>query len=210
MRYKYILLYSYIGFISAITSFFLGAFLPTFISKFNYPNSDVWDYLFYTPGLVFGIIFSVYFIWLIDKKNSFKRIILWIFFSTIAYIIAYNVSVFAYLLLIGNISQILSLSDFVIYIFSLMLGGSIGSAIVISGYSISWRSLQIKHFVFLIILGGFLSDSWLIYPDYGIFPQVFEKSAWYGSSYSGFLCLFLVWQTGMTTALGVIENKLQT
>lgn len=208
MKYRIILLYTYIGFLSGITSYFLAAFLPTFIFSFNYSYSNILDYLYYAPGFIFASMVTVYSTWIMNKHINPVKIFLWLFLSTLGYIVAIYSVFFMYLFHHGPLYSN-SLDSGMFGLLYFFIGGSIGTAIMLLGYHNTWYVLTKRDFMILMVFGGLLSTSWFMYSDQEIFPQIFRRTNWFGTDHSGFFCLLFIWQTGMAIALGLLENRNQ-
>jgi hypothetical protein len=150
-----------------------------FLSNF-WGNSE--NYGWVVPGLLFGIVIAIWFLFV--RKNIASNL------KIFAFIIISIVAFYAALYLTVSSLSFLSFG-------SLFLGGFVGGLILIVAFHILFFRLNPKQLLTMAFLGGFLGlfGSWII-----ISPQN-NGLSW------PYILLFIVWQSGMAYALGGVMNE---
>lgn len=146
--------------------------------------------IFFIPGLVFGAITALYFLFFRITKHSYSSLLLWVFISTISYFIAVLIAIFTPHIF-NNFLHICS-------------AGTIGALLIISGFHILLFRINRGQFRLLTLLGGVLSLSFYIsfYPDF-IYDLIgYNISTGAGYYDDNFLPLNIIWQAGMAAGFG--------
>ncbi len=177
--YTLILLAAVAGFLSGLLSFYT--------SQTGFSQSGILGYFStYTPGIIFGIVLALFYASLI-KHTLPRTIFLLLFFpfaSSIAYAAAYNSAIFT----------------FESGIFWPFFSGLIGAFVLTAGFWLCIYKISRNYFALLVFLGGILGFTIYLLPEGSIFPsQSFDMSY----SQEGYLCLQVLWQTGMAIAFAL-------
>lgn len=165
---------------------FLGLVSGT-ISGIAYENwGDAWGY---SPGIFFGLFISLYFLAKNYSGKNLLKSLLWVGASFLSFVVAFGITIRAV------VTTPLLLS----YPFSTMtgyfIGGTTGGFLVMLTFSFLIRRLSFSQIIMLGILGGALGAI-CVYMD----PS--------GSNDGDVrMQLFIIWQTVMATALGIILRK---
>ena len=152
-------------------------------------------FMWYGPGLVFGIITSFYFVFF--TKHNYKwllyRIVLWMALSTISYYVAVQVTIRTMDSSLFNSLNLLPHLDFSPPPLSFFVGGSVGASLLLIGFWLLWFSVTFFQFPVIVFLGGLLGVSFYLGP-----------SGWEMLQH---LILFVFWQTGIAFSLGYIIDR---
>lgn len=160
-----------------VLGLFSGIFSFVFVS-----GTGFFPTLYFVPGIMFGffLLLGIY----IFKIPQLKFSTAFVIFSTLGYLIA----VFTTLGLIVTIEA-----------FAFLIGGLIGTFIMLIGFAAFIKRLVVGDFIALTVIGGVLALSWYILPSGTFFP----KDAWDIFRQDSFFSLYVVWQTGMMFLLGL-------
>jgi hypothetical protein len=132
---------------------------------------------FFLPGMIFGIVFGLY-IGFMEKIN-FKKIVLWMFLSWLAYFLAFYTAVILYRF------DSLGLTGFI-------SAGIVGSAILVFSTKLLIKTINTKQIIATIATGGISSVSFILSILAGV-PNI-------GA--------FIVWQVAVGLVLyGAIQSK---
>ena len=112
----------------------------------------IWTWFSFGPGLIFGIIISLYYHHFLKLKSS--KIIPFIVGSTASYCVAYNATVG----ISHDMDNITPLS--------LLVGGAIGTFLLLLTFSYTITRIKLPSFIGLLILGSILSLSYYVSPEY--------------------------------------------
>ncbi len=137
----------------------------------------------YAPGLFFGIVIAGWFLY--AKKNytatSFLKLASFVVVSVIAYHAAVEVTI--------SSTQIIS---------NFFLGGLTGALVLLLGFHFLFFKLNIKQFILILLLGGFLG--FVGYHVSDVFTGSISSSE--APSTISLLTLYIIWQGGMAYAFG--------
>lgn len=188
-----------LGFLSGFASFYLGAWIDSgpLLRRIFF---EYISYIEYVPGLVFGTAISFYFLCYRQPILPRRWLPAWILISTASYYSA----VWTVLHLPGDYGP--SDSAFSIY---LIMGGLVGSFLMLCGFSYFLLRLRMRDFFVLVILGGILGLSWYVV-DY--LPNQLKNLLalpYLDIDFDDFhlLTLYVIWQGIMAFALGWVADK---
>ncbi|MEK7630589.1 MAG: hypothetical protein AAB417_00970 [Patescibacteria group bacterium] len=136
-------------------------------------------YPIYVPGFIFGIVMAMPFL-LYKRRFNARSIILWIIGSGGAYMIAYCSVILLYF------------AEIPLSLIMFFIAGCVGAMFMLTAFSYCLVKIRPIPFLLLTTLGGVLALSFLT--DIHI---LFLKSV-----FSEYGVLYIVWQTGMASAIG--------
>ncbi|MDP1688785.1 MAG: hypothetical protein Q8L47_01485 [bacterium] len=198
MKYKKILLFFGLGIISGVLSIII-----TYLQGgFEHGSRGIIDYLFYVPGLIFGILCLTSYIIFSEKSIrslSIFKSMFWLVASTISYYFSVQITIRAVLYLESYMHTGMGRGlDHPYYPFvALFLGGLFGSASMLLGFTVLSNVFSPIRYVILVFIGGILGWSWN-------FSYLFLFKA---DIDSAIYVLLIIWQTGMMIAIGYVLEK---
>lgn len=173
----------YILFCLGVLSGFLSYHGVNFLNNNNL-LVNLGDAIQYFPGIIFGILIGIYFFFSGRQRNLLKLLI-WIVISSGSYYAAVYST-------ITNFPQLgLDILKNADYRFSFLIGGTVGSLLMLIGYSHFLHTLTFNKYFMLVLLGGFLGGLSILIKDW-----------------NSVINLYTMWQGGMAFALGrLIDQK---
>src|ERR1700722_296311 len=171
---------------------FLGFLLAGLLSGIitSYIFTENFFFLFLGPGVIFGIILSLYH-YIVLKYKKIDKLCIFIIASTISYYVAF--------VLYWRLSN-MQASFGIGAIGSLFISGLVGSILLLVGYRIFIAWLSFRSIFFLTLWGGILSLAlFTLATSYYVILAVVANYQFSDG--------FLIWQTGMAGGLGFIGYK---
>lgn len=170
----------------------LGLISGAISAFFAYVPYDV----FVAQGIIFGIALSVA-AYIVDRKVEVIKKIVFIVISTGTY---YGVTV----LFLFSSSKLreMFVNQKKADELALILAGAVGATILTIVYCFLIKRILLKHFLLFPILGGILALSYYLLPE-----EPSKQYQLFTYPRLPLMSLFLVWQTGIATALGWASRK---
>lgn len=171
---------------------FLGFLLAGMLSGIitSYIFTENLFFLFFGPGVIFGIVISLY-QYIVLKYKQVDKLCVFIIASTISYYVA-----FVLYWRLSNMQASFSIGS----IGSLFISGLVGSVLLLVGYRIFIAWLSFRSIFLLTLWGGILSLAlFTLATSYYVILAVVANYQFSDG--------FLIWQTGMAGGLGFIGYK---
>ena len=157
---------------------------------------------FLLPGTVYGLFLGFYYY---HTKQVVPQRANNIFIFTAISTLAYVMAILGAAVISNNFLDYISLNP-EIYgepIFSFIISGIIGAAILLAGLHYFIKPLTLGQFIRLVLFGGALGLTWFVIPPGTIFPH----SSYMSSPFEGIFGVLIFWQMGMTLAIETITKN---
>lgn len=171
----------------------LLAFGGLFSGFLSFLAAKAGDFMF-SPGIIFGITISLYFLTILER-SKLLRLFIFTLLSGISYHLAFRS--FGWSETISeNISRDADL------ILSLLIAGGVGASILAVSISFLIHRLSLLQYILVIFFGSLLSFSWFVIPEGSLFKTTGWEVQW-----EPFLSVYLFWQMGMAVVIGWATKK---